>query len=73
MARGSSGDAHHLRVATARGILLIMLWGLLPQGWLRATTCIGTTCLRRKELMAQMRPKLGDADLQRAESSGAAP
>lgn len=42
MVRGSSRDAHHLRAATARGILLTMLWGLFPQSWLRATTGLRT-------------------------------
>ena len=42
MVRGSSRDAHCLRVATACGILLTMLWGLFPQAWLGATTCLRT-------------------------------
>ena len=42
MVRGSSRDAHRLRAATACGILLTMLWGLFPQAWLRATTCLRT-------------------------------
>lgn len=42
MVRGSSRGACRLRPATARGILLTMLWGLFHQSWLRATTCLKT-------------------------------
>lgn len=50
MVRGSSRGACRLPAATARGILLTMLWGLFHQSWLRATTCLKTHPFQEESL-----------------------